>query len=129
VKEKFSCRDVSAVVADDDKVNRALLKKHLQRFGFNMVYSAEHGEEALEICRKHEDNIVLVVSDIHMPRMRGDQLFHELQLHGIRTKMILCSGNGYSVDLFSLFHEGLAGFIHKSCSPLQLSTTVFNAFI
>jgi two-component system cell cycle sensor histidine kinase/response regulator CckA len=131
VKEKLSSPDgvVSALVAEDNKVNRALLKKYLQCFGFNIVHTAEHGEEALEICHQQKDNIVLVVSDINMPRMRGDQLFHELKRNGIRTKMVLCSDGDHDVDLFRLFDDGLAGFIQKPFSPLQLSAAVLNAFI
>jgi signal transduction histidine kinase/CheY-like chemotaxis protein len=63
--------EVILVVEDEDAV-RALTSEGLRDLGYS-VLAAESGEEALKILEKNKD-IVLLFTDIVMPRMNGRQL-------------------------------------------------------
>jgi len=57
------------LVADDDEVNRGILRKILE--GEYDILEAEDGEQALEVLSAHEDEIAGVILDLIMPRMDG----------------------------------------------------------
>jgi len=58
----------SVLVADDSRVQRKILTAYFRRWGY-LVSEAASGEEALEICKTR--NIDLIVSDWMMPGMNG----------------------------------------------------------
>ena len=58
----------SVLVADDSRVQRKILTAYFRRWGY-LVSEAASGEEALEICKAR--NIDLIVSDWMMPGMNG----------------------------------------------------------
>ncbi len=55
------------LVADDDNINRQLLKFMLQD-NYDVLL-AENGQEALDILHENKDEISLVLTDILMPVM------------------------------------------------------------
>ncbi len=59
-----------ALVVDDSKAMRLILAKMLKEVGFDEVYEAEHGREALELLDQI-DNVELMLVDWNMPEMDG----------------------------------------------------------
>lgn len=59
-----------ALVVDDSKAMRLILAKMLKEVGFDEVYEAEHGREALELLDQI-DNVELMLVDWNMPEMNG----------------------------------------------------------
>ena len=66
----------SILIVDDDPVSRLLLEKILKKDGFK-VFSAEDGEQALEIVRR--EYIPIVLTDWMMPKMNGLKLCRALR--------------------------------------------------
>jgi CheY-like chemotaxis protein len=58
------------LVAEDEPVLRDLLQLMLERLGFRACLAAD-GLEALELYRRHREEIGAVVLDISMPRLDG----------------------------------------------------------
>jgi CheY-like chemotaxis protein len=56
------------LVAEDNPDNRVLLTRRLERQGWTVIV-AEDGVEAVEQCRSHGPDLVLM--DVAMPRMTG----------------------------------------------------------
>lgn len=79
------------LVADDDGSVRVLVERVLTGAGYRVTL-AEDGQAALETLERHRD-IALVVADIVMPRLRGDELVRRL---GGSVPVLLVSG--YSPD-------------------------------
>jgi two-component system cell cycle response regulator len=63
------------LVVDDDPLNRAILRRGLEREGY-AVAAAEDGVEALAAMRAGDIDLVLL--DIVMPRMDGFQVLGEM---------------------------------------------------
>ncbi|MBL8950807.1 MAG: response regulator [Myxococcaceae bacterium] len=61
------------LVVEDEDLVRKLVRSLLERAG-HRVLSARDGREALDLARKHEGRIALVLSDVVMPGMTGIQL-------------------------------------------------------
>jgi two-component system, cell cycle sensor histidine kinase and response regulator CckA len=63
----------------------------LQRSGYAVLTAAD-GREGLEIFAKHEDIIVIIVLDVTMPRMSGDEVLTDLRRRGKTVPVVLASG-------------------------------------
>ena len=86
------------LVVDDEDAIRGLGTRVLQQAGFR-VYSAKHGEEALELLERERDAgtpVSLVLSDIVMPVMGGHELI-DLVMRDFPESRVLCM-SGYARD-------------------------------
>ena len=79
------------LVIDDDKIVVELVKKILKRAGFE-VETARDGVEGLEKIKQGVYNAI--VSNLNMPRMKGDKLYLEVQKSNpdLAKKIIFISG-------------------------------------
>lgn len=80
------------LLVEDDEDVRAFAAASLQASGYQL-YLASSGEEAVRLFESHSDNIELVLSDVVMPGMFGDQLALRLLEIKPNVKVILMSGN------------------------------------
>ena len=83
------------LLADDDEVLRSMAEKMLTRFGYQ-VLTAKDGETTLEIYKKHQEDISLVILDLIMPGMGGGRCLEELLLFDPQVKILIASG--YSMN-------------------------------
>lgn len=56
------------LVVDDDEIGRALLKRHLEQSGYEVLCAVD-GIEALEVARSQSPDLILL--DLEMPRLNG----------------------------------------------------------
>lgn len=85
----------TVLLVDDDKDLREFLYQHLLYCGHS-VLQAGSGEEALDRFRRHSNDIDIVVTDIVMPGMKGDQLAAELEQRKPGLPVLFISGNAAS---------------------------------
>lgn len=79
------------LVDDEDEVRQAIERRvDWNSIGFEVVASAENGEEALELADKFRPDVVM--SDIHMPFIDGLTLCKMLKKQFPGTKIIFFSG-------------------------------------
>jgi two-component system cell cycle sensor histidine kinase/response regulator CckA len=94
---KVTGRGTVLLVEDENTVRRAAVIALTQR-GFTVLEAAD-GEEGLEIAKKEDGNIDIIVSDVMMPVMDGPTMFKEMRKANLKkTKVIFASG----------YSEGLA---------------------
>lgn len=110
-----------ALVVDDDETVRTIAVILLRQLGIPEIIEARDGCEALAIYREKKDDIILIMSDINMPNMDGEQLFWHLHKINKHIRMILCSGYLNGTDIKKMMKAGLIGFIEKpfNCNDLQ----------
>jgi len=65
------------VLIDDSKVVRNRLKVFLKSIGHSFL-EAENGIEGLEIVKKYNDEISLLLVDYHMPKLNGLDMIEEI---------------------------------------------------
>ena len=111
------------LVIDDEEGVRIVAKAALEKFGFTVI-TAEDGLVGLQVFRKRQEEISLVLLDMTMPRMSGEEVFRELQRISPALPVILSSGYNEQ-DATNLFvGKRLAGFIQKPYQPLALISKV-----
>lgn len=113
----------SLLVVDDEQMVLDVSEGLLSQLGYT-VYSANNGAEALRLFEERKGEICLVVLDMIMPGMSGEETFHRLREIDPNIRVLLSSG--YSADgrAASLIGEGCNGFIQKPFDLQGLSRKI-----
>ena len=100
------------LVADDEDLVRSVATAMLEHLGFEVLTAAD-GAEAVETCTRHADEISMVLLDMTMPRMNGEEVLRRIRAVRSDLKVILTSGytEHDAADRFT--GVAPAGFIHK----------------
>jgi signal transduction histidine kinase/CheY-like chemotaxis protein len=88
----------TVLVVEDEAVVRSLVRAILTAGGYG-VHAAENGEEALRLFARHGSEIGLLLTDVVMPGMGGEEL--ALRLTRIRPDLPVLFMSGYSDDVVS----------------------------
>jgi DNA-binding NtrC family response regulator len=107
------------LLAEDEPMVRNLMKRLLDSWGYR-VFSARNGREAMEMAEAHRGEIDLLVSDVTMPEMDGQELAAKLTARKPRMKVILLSGYLKA----RLVLQGGWKFIQKPFRPQELKEAV-----
>ncbi|AXV84622.1 hybrid sensor histidine kinase/response regulator (plasmid) [Ralstonia solanacearum] len=83
--------NLDILVAEDDAVNRTLIKHQLAALGCQRVRVAVDGVEALEMWLERRAD--LVITDLGMPRLDGIGLLHKLRELDLRARVIATSAS------------------------------------
>jgi len=110
----------TVLVVDDEETVRTVAKRMLQTAGFDVLTTTD-GREAVEVFREHADEITLVLLDMTMPYMSGEETFREIRRIKSDAPVILSSGYKEQEVTNHFAGKGLAGFIQK---PYQYKTLV-----
>ncbi len=102
----------TALLVDDETVVREAAGEMLEQLGFTVVLAAD-GTEALEQFAQHREQIRVVLLDMTMPRMGGEETFRELRRLAPDLRVILSSGYNEMDATSNFVGKGLAGFIQK----------------
>jgi CheY-like chemotaxis protein len=112
-------RPATILLVEDESALRSLMRRILERSGY-VVLEAEHGAQALEKCESHEGAIDLVVSDIVMPTMGGQEMANRLR--EVRPNSRLLFVSGFTDD--EVMHQGIiisgSAYLQKPFSPTAL---------
>ncbi len=111
ILEDFRGSGTVLVVDDDDRMRNAAVRL-LNHLGFDTL-QARDGLEALELVESRRDRIQLILMDLSMPRMGGEEAYRELRQRGILVPVILSSGFQETEALRRFRGQGLAGFLQK----------------
>jgi CheY-like chemotaxis protein len=111
------------LVCDDDDAVRKLLLDILE-FRAYRVLQARNGQEALDIARKLESPIHLLIIDVMMPELGGVELAGELRKLHPDVAVLYISGYSEQPELLSGSLGGRAQFLAKPFLPNDLTTAV-----
>lgn len=111
---------------DDEPNVRELAQYQLEGLGYKVLL-AEDGIQALEIFREHVDVIDLVLLDLIMPRMSGQETFEELKQIRANVKTVLVSGYSRNARIQALLDAGMLGFVQKPFKLPEFSRVVKQA--
>jgi len=113
----------SILVVDDEAMILVLVKRVLSDAGYSVV-TAESGFECLELFRNRSRAYDLVLLDLNMPFLNGEETFR--RLHEIRSDVpvILCVGFMEEDRIEHLMSSGLAGFLRKPLAPDEIISHV-----
>jgi two-component system, cell cycle sensor histidine kinase and response regulator CckA len=111
------------LVIDDEEIVRNLTKSILESFDYEALL-AKDGETGLDLYSRLEAEIGLVLCDMMMPTMSGEDVFYGLRALNPKALVLLSSGLEDPELIDRLTARGLAGFIKKPYRPVQLMARV-----
>jgi signal transduction histidine kinase len=111
------------LLVEDESTVRKFLLSVLIRAGYN-VLEAESGKDALKISEAEGENIHLLLTDVMMANMGGEELATKLRTCHPEMKVLFMSG--YSEEGYPKGWESREGvqFLHKPFSPSVLAQKV-----
>ncbi|MCX7667045.1 MAG: PAS domain S-box protein [Gemmataceae bacterium] len=114
------------LLVDDEASVRNLAKTMLEKMGFQ-VQLAQDGKQALELFQSGHHEIRLVLLDLTMPNLDGEQTYRELRQINQKIPVILSSGYSNQLNQERYASLGFAGFIQKPFRYDELSDIVQKA--
>jgi PAS domain S-box-containing protein len=113
------------LLVDDEPLLRSLGRSILEQYGYEVLLAAD-GQEAVEIYRDAHDQIDLVILDLSMPRLSGQDAFHKMVEIDPKGRVLFTSG--YAAEqLRERHHPSVRGFISKPFLPEHLAERVRTA--
>lgn len=115
---------IKVLLVDDEKLERVLIRKgfHWEERGFEIIGEASHGEEALDIMKHKQPD--LVVTDINMPFMDGLELTEEILRQYPQCRVIIVTGYREFDYARRAVKLGVKDFLLKPVNIKDLEETV-----
>lgn len=107
------------LLIDDELVIREIGSEMLESLGFICIV-AENGEEGIQLYHQNKEKIALVILDIEMPGISGDQVYRILKEADPSLKILLISGYAKGYLEAKYFKTKIDSFMFMS-KPFQLN--------
>jgi PAS domain S-box-containing protein len=113
--------DVRVLVADDSEVNRVIAQRILEQQGAEVAICAD-GLEALEYVRTHHERLDIVVMDVHMPNLDGNEATRRIRRDlGLTALPVAAMTAGALVtERQCSLEAGMNDFVSKPFAPHTL---------
>jgi PAS domain S-box-containing protein len=108
----------TVLFVDDEEALRALAREMLGGLGYTILTAAD-GVEALKIFEERRKEIALVILDLVMPEMGGEETFGWIRTIDPSARVLVSSGDAAEGRIERLLAEGARGFVKK---PYRLAT-------
>ncbi len=112
---------MTALIVEDSELTRGILNNILKSEGVRTL-QASNGVEALEILKKHEDEVDLVMTDFMMPEMEGDELCRRIRfdMGNKSLPVIFLSAMSETTSMLKMFKAGASDYVVKPFAKEEL---------
>ena len=111
------------LLVDDEKLVLDVGVQLLEKLGYD-VLEAKSGKKAISVYKEKKDKIDLVILDVIMPEMTGEETFYKLKKINPKVKTLLSSGYTINRKATEMMEKGCNGFIQKPFSMEALSQKI-----
>jgi nitrogen-specific signal transduction histidine kinase/FixJ family two-component response regulator len=111
------------LVVDDEKMVRSMARMTLRHYGYE-VLEAKDGQDALRVLANAPSPPSLVLLNLAMPVMGGDELVPILQVQYPALKIVISSGYPEEASRQSLPAGAIAGFLQKPYTVAALAKKI-----
>ena len=118
--EEFVKGKETVLLVDDEDMIIDVAQRMLNKLGYK-VFTARDGREAVDVFRKHKDEIDVIVLDMIMPKMSGGEAFDRIKEIKPKIKVLLSSGYSINGQASEILNRGCNGFIQKPFNLQNLS--------
>jgi DNA-binding NtrC family response regulator len=111
------------LIIDDDQGVRLVARRILTLLGFEVV-EAEDGEAGVRVFSARPEVFRLVLLDMTMPKLSGEETLLALRKIRDDVKVIVTSGYNESEASRRFVTQGLAGFLAKPFTSTELTSKI-----
>ncbi len=113
----------TVAVVDDEEEIRSILARKLSKIGYNVV-PLEEAEDLLDMLKKDEKAIDLVISDIMLKGMDGIELLRHIDTLEKPMPVLLITGHGNIEHAIQALRYGAYDFIRKPFDLTDITSSV-----
>jgi two-component system cell cycle sensor histidine kinase/response regulator CckA len=110
------------LVDDEDRIVD-IGEKTLKFLGYKVLL-ARNGKEAVELYKKNQARIDIVILDMIMPEMGGGEVYDRLKEINPHVRVLLSSGYSIDGEASEILKRGCNGFVQKPFSMKELSQRI-----
>ena len=110
----------TVLLVDDEEAILQVAQELLEAMGYRVLL-ARNGKEAVEVYRRHQEDVDIVLLDIVMPSMGGGQAYDMMKGINPNIKVLLSSGYTIDSEATKLIERGCDAFIQKPFTMKELS--------
>jgi DNA-binding NtrC family response regulator len=114
------------LVIEDEPIMRKIAVKVLKNAGYEVI-TAEDGRKGIALFKKYQDDIILVLLDMVLPKMQGKDVFIEVSKIKPGVNVLLNTGFSKDKQVDELFNLGVKHFIEKPYSLENLTKAINKA--
>ena len=111
------------LLVDDEESVARLEKQMLVRMGYTVTFRL-HSVEALEAFNASPSSFDLVITDMSMPNIPGDQLAQKIKSIRSDVPIIICTGFSERIDEDNIGQMGINGLLMKPVLKADLAKTI-----
>jgi len=125
-RQTLTMRPGMVLVVDDEEVFLKSTRRLLEGLGYP-VQTARDGLEAVQVFDLHKDMIEIVLLDLVMPNMDGEETFLALRRIDPTVRVLISSGQTELGRARELLTEGVQGFLQKPYDAATLGDAISRA--
>lgn len=115
---------IKIILADDHDLVRTGIRRILEDVkDFSVVAEAKNGEDAVQLCRKHAPDVVLM--DVNMPGIGGMEATRKVVRIGESTRVICLSMHKENPIPTQVMQAGAFGFLTKDAEPDEMIRAIY----
>lgn len=116
----------SIILVDDHVVVRNGLAELIDLMGkYHVIGQYSNGSELLDaIASEGFEDPDIILLDLNMPVMNGEQCVAELSARGIRIPVLILSLNTDDQTIVRLYKMGVCGYLAKDCTAAKLREAI-----
>jgi signal transduction histidine kinase len=111
------------LLAEDEQIVRQMTAEILKNQGYQ-VTEAKNGEEALSLFRSASEQFDLVISDVTMPVMGGEELMERIRETHPDARFLFVSGYPNNEIMYEIEKNKSLAFLPKPFTPVDLTLRV-----
>ena len=111
------------LIVDDEPALLGVMEQYLRRIGYE-VAACGSGKQAWELFESNPEAFSMVLADITMPGMSGQEML--LRMLGLNPAIhvLICSGYPFDVNTLPAAIQRQTGFLPKPFSPKMLAEAI-----
>ena len=114
-----------ALIIDDDRMSRTILRTILLDEGYDVVGEASNGRKGIELALEQKPDIVCL--DNVMPEMSGLEVLREIRSQLPQSLILMVSGSANRETVQSALQGGADGFVVKPFNSARVLASLGQA--
>ena len=123
VPEAVEQGNETVLLVDDEAVILDVGSQLLEKLGYTVI-KAQGGEEAIQKYQENMQKIDMIILDIVMPDVGGNEVYEKIKTIDPEVKILLSSGYSINGQAREILNKGCNGFIQKPFNLKDLSKKI-----
>ena len=126
-EKKILDKDLKVLIVDDNKLNRKVAKKFLESLKIEQIDECSNGLECLTKIKEEKNTYDIILMDIMMPVMSGEEALNQLKkIDNFHTPIIALTADALAGAEEKYEKEGFNGYLSKPFTKEQIQTKIEN---